>query len=101
MGNSYSFSRKRARSTSHCLSSLRDKQPAYAAPVAHRPNAANADQVRVDVLPGRSSVLCGVKQPLDALVRVTTPAPPDDCKMPVLHCVAVLDKSGSMGGTKL
>jgi Ca-activated chloride channel family protein len=55
--------------------------------------------VELSALPGRETVLCGVKQKLHVLLQIRT-GPPETARPP-LSVAVVMDKSGSMRGAKL
>jgi len=58
----------------------------------------------IQAVPGRQSVLCGVRAPVNVLVTIRTPAADEAAlaaRRPPLRVVCVLDRSGSMGGQKI
>lgn len=60
-----------------------------------------ADDLRVDVIPGRNRVLCGVKNVVRVLMRIRTPTEEPVSKRQPVQVACVLDRSGSMRGQKL
>jgi len=57
--------------------------------------------LRVEVVPGRRHTLSGVKNIVRVVMRIVTPADDAEDDRPPISVACVLDRSGSMDGTKL
>ena len=55
---------------------------------------------RIELIPGRPAVCSDATVVLDVLVRVTPPLPDVHFPRPALNLALVLDRSGSMAGSK-
>lgn len=60
-----------------------------------------ASDLRVEVIPGRRFALCGVKNSVRVVIRIRTPADDVEEDRPPISVACVLDRSGSMQGSKL
>lgn len=60
-----------------------------------------ASALRVDVVAGRPFALCGVKNSVRVVMRIRTPADDGEQQRPPISVACVLDRSGSMAGSKL